>query len=146
MVFTCLELETRRRMLGLSQKDLGLCLALIVPKDGDPRPIPQTAVSKWEEGTPRHPEPPLWVQENMPRVLDVIAGVQDALDRRVESLVDDLEPDGDGLLTVPVYRGYHRFWSDVPKLDGWPYSMWNMAVMRALDSRGRDRFRLEMRR
>ena len=39
MAFTCIELETRRRQLGLSQTDLGVCIGLLSPKDpADPRP------------------------------------------------------------------------------------------------------------
>lgn len=42
MVFTCIEMETRRRMLGLSQADLGVILGLLVPKDpADPKPVGQ---------------------------------------------------------------------------------------------------------
>lgn len=33
MAFTCIELETRRRQLGLSQTDLGVCIGLLSPKD-----------------------------------------------------------------------------------------------------------------
>lgn len=40
MAFTCIELETRRRQLGLSQTDLGVCIGLLSPKDpADPRPV-----------------------------------------------------------------------------------------------------------
>ena len=50
MVFTCIEMETRRRMLGLSQADLGVILGLLVPKDpADPKPVGQLTVSRWEE-------------------------------------------------------------------------------------------------
>ena len=49
MAFTCIELETRRRQLGLSQTDLGVCIGLLSPKDpADPRPVGQHTVSRWE--------------------------------------------------------------------------------------------------
>lgn len=50
MTLTGIELETRRRLLGLSQQDLGLCMAVIAPRDDDPRPVSQNTISKWEEG------------------------------------------------------------------------------------------------
>ena len=50
MVFTCIEMETRRRMLGLSQADLGVILGLLVPKDpSDPKPVGQQTVSRWRK-------------------------------------------------------------------------------------------------
>lgn len=62
MVFTCIEMETRRRMLGLSQADLGVILGLLVPKDpSDPKSVGQQTVSRWEEGVNGHEEPPYWV-------------------------------------------------------------------------------------
>ena len=59
MAFTCIELETRRRQLGLSQTDLGVCIGLLSPKDpADPRPVGQHTVSRWEEGVNGHDTPP----------------------------------------------------------------------------------------
>lgn len=68
MAFTCIELETRRRQLGLSQTDLGVCIGLLSPKDpADPRPVGQHTVSRWEEGVNGHDTPPYWVQDSLPK-------------------------------------------------------------------------------
>ena len=68
--------KTRRRMLGLSQADLGVILGLLVPKDpSDPKPVGQQTVSRWEEGVNGHGEPPYWVQDALPGILDRIGQV-----------------------------------------------------------------------
>ena len=70
MAFTCIELETRRRQLGLSQTDLGVCIGLLSPKDpADPRPVGQHTVSRWEEGVNGHDTPPYWVQDSLPEMI-----------------------------------------------------------------------------
>lgn len=69
-------------MLGLSQADLGVILGLLVPKDpSDPKPVGQQTVSRWEEGVNGHGEPPYWVQDALPGILDRIGQVQEALAR-----------------------------------------------------------------
>lgn len=134
MTFTCIEMETRRRLLGLSQADLGVCLGLLVPKDpADPQPVDQKTVSRWEEGVGNHAAPPYWVQESMPKVFDRVREVQEALLRRVTPFVESLDPDGDGVVHVPMYRSDRAFARAFPKLAGWPASMWNNAVVRAVD-------------
>ena len=135
MVFTCIEMETRRRMLGLSQADLGVVLGLIVPKDpSDPRPVSQQTVSRWEEGVDGHAEPPRWVQSALPEVFDRVGEIQEALFRRVRPMVEGLKPDADGVVHVPMYRSDRVFARAVPKMAGWPASLWNGAVARAVDS------------
>ena len=135
MVFTCIEMETRRRMLGLSQADLGVILGLLVPKDpDDPKPVGQQTVSRWEEGVNGHAAPPYWVQSTLPEVFDRIGEIQEALFRRVLPIVESLKPDGDGVVHVPMYRSDRAFARAVPKMAGWPASLWNNAALRAVDS------------
>lgn len=135
MGLTCIELETRRRVLGLSQADLGVCLGLLEPRDpSDLRPVAQRTVARWEEGVGGMDEPPAWVRDTLPGVLDRIGEVQDALFRRVVPFVRDLPPDGDGVVHVPMYRSDAAFAREVPGMAGWPADMWNNAVMRAVDS------------
>lgn len=134
MTFTCIEMETRRRLLGLSQADLGVVLGILVPKDPkDPRPVDQHTVSRWEEGVGNHTEPPYWVQESIPKVFDRIDEIQRALMRRILPLVESLEPDGAGVVHVPMYRSDRAFARAMPKMAGWPASMWNNAAVRAVD-------------
>lgn len=135
MVLTCIELETRRRVLGLSQADLGVCLGLLEPRDpSDPRPVSKRTIARWEEGVDGFDEPPLWVQETLPGVLDRIGEVREALFRRVVPFVRGLSPDGGGVVHVPMYRSDAAFARAVPKMAGWPAGMWNDAVLRAVDS------------
>ena len=135
MGLTCIELETRRRVLGLSQADLGVCLGLLEPRDpSDPRPVAQRTIARWEEGVGGMDEPPAWVRDTLPGVLDRIGEVQDALFRRVVPFVRDLPPDGDGVVHVPMYRSDAAFAREVPGMAGWPADMWNNAVMHAVDS------------
>ena len=135
MTFTCIELETRRRLLGLSQADLGVCVGLLAPKDpDDPRPVSQHAVSRWEEGVNGHEEPPYWVQSALPKVFDRISEIQEALFRRVLPFVESLEASEDGLVHVPMYRSDRDFARAMPKMAGWPASLWNSAALRAVDS------------
>lgn len=135
MVFTCIEMETRRRMLGLSQADLGVILGLLVPKDpSDPKPVGQQTISRWEEGVNGHEEPPYWVQSALPKVFDRISEIQEALFRRVLPFVESLESGEDGLVHVPMYRSDRAFARALPKMAGWPASLWNSASLRAVDS------------
>lgn len=135
MVFTCIEMETRRRMLGLSQADLGVILGLLVPKDpSDPKSVGQQTVSRWEEGVNGHEEPPYWVQSALPKVFDRISEIQEALFRRVLPFVESLEASEDGLVHVPMYRSDRDFARAMPKMAGWPASLWNSAALRAVDS------------
>lgn len=135
MVFTCIEMETRRRMLGLSQADLGVILVLLVPKDpSDPKPVGQQTVSRWEEGVNGHGEPPYWVQDALPGILDRIGQVQEALARWTAPFLRGLDPDADGIVHVPTYRSDKAFARAFPKMAGWPASIWNNAVVRTADS------------
>lgn len=135
MTFTCIELETRRRLLGLSQADLGVCVGLLAPKDpDDPRPVGQHAVSRWEEGVNGHGEPPYWVQDTLPGILDRIGQVQEALARWAVTFLRGLDPDADGIVHVPTYRSDKAFARAFPKMAGWPASIWNNAVVRTADS------------
>ena len=122
MAFTCIELETRRRQLGLSQTDLGVCIGLLSPKDpADPRPVGQHTVS-------------YWVQDSLPEILDRIGQVRDALCRWTVPFLRGLEPDVEGVVHVPMYRSDRAFAHAFPKMAGWPASIWNDAVVRAADS------------
>ena len=135
MAFTCIELETRRRQLGLSQTDLGVCIGLLSPKDpADPRPVGQHTVSRWEEGVNGHDTPPYWVQDSLPEILDRIGQVRDALCRWAVPFLRGLEPDVEGVVHVPMYRSDRAFAHAFPKMAGWPASIWNDAVVRAADS------------
>ena len=127
--------KTRRRMLGLSQADLGVILGLLVPKDpSDPKPVGQQTVSRWEEGVNGHGEPPYWVQDALPGILDRIGQVQEALARWTAPFLRGLDPDADGIVHVPTYRSDKAFARAFPKMAGWPASIWNNAVVRTADS------------
>ncbi len=122
-------------MLGLSQADLGVVLGLLVPKDPeDPKPVGQQTVSRWEEGVDGHTAPPYWVQSAMPGVFDRVREIQDALTGRVLSIVESLDADDSGVVHVPMYRSDQAFARAVPKMAGWPASLWNNAVVAAVDS------------
>lgn len=122
-------------MLGLSQADLGVILGLLVPKDPfDPKPVGQQTVSRWEEGVNGHGEPPYWVQDALPGILDRIGQVQEALARWTAPFLRGLDPDADGIVHVPTYRSDKAFARAFPKMAGWPASIWNNAVVRTADS------------
>lgn len=122
-------------MLGLSQADLGVILGLLVPKDpSDPKPVGQQTVSRWEEGVNGHGEPPYWVQDTLPGILDRIGQVQEALARWTAPFLRGLDPDADGIVHVPTYRSDKAFARAFPKMAGWPASIWNNAVVRTADS------------
>lgn len=122
-------------MLGLSQADLGVILGLLVPKDpSDPKPVGQQTVSRWEEGVNGHGEPPYWVQDALPGILDRIGQVQEALARWTAPFLRGLDPNADGIVHVPTYRSDKAFARAFPKMAGWPASIWNNAVVRTADS------------
>ena len=94
----------------------------------------QLTVSRWEEGVNGHAAPPYWVQSALPEVFDRIHEIQEALFRRVLPIVESLEAGEDGVVHVPMYRSDRAFARAVPKMAGWPASLWNNAAVRAVDS------------
>lgn len=63
-----------------------------------------------------------------------ISEIQEALFRRVLPFVESLEASEDGLVHVPMYRSDRAFARAMPKMAGWPASLWNSAALRAVDS------------
>jgi hypothetical protein len=82
----------------------------------------------------RRERPPYWVQSALPKVFDRISEIQEALFRRVLPFVESLEASEDGLVHVPMYRSDRAFARAMPKMAGWPASLWNSAALRAVDS------------
>ncbi|MGR4774349.1 hypothetical protein [Bifidobacterium adolescentis] len=86
-----------------------------------------------------HGEPPYWVQDALPGILDRIGQVQEALARWTAPFLRGLDPDADGIVHVPTYRSDRAFARALPKMAGWPASLWNNAALRAVDSLDDDR-------
>lgn len=129
---TPIELTSRRKRLGLSQEELGRCLALVSPMpDGSPRqPVKQSTIAGWEgpRGIPANVEPTLRDS------LDAIEEMGDRMCDRIRELVEHTSGVTDSpTVTVRAYATDSELWADWPDLKGWPRTLWNIACTVAID-------------
>ena len=129
---TPIELTSRRKRLGLSQEELGRCLALVSPMpDGSPRqPVKQSTIAGWEgaRGIPANVEPTLRDS------LDAIEDMGDRMCDRIREIIDHTSAVTDSpAITVKAYATDSELWADWPDLKGWPHALWNIACTVAID-------------
>lgn len=129
---TPLELETRRKRLGLSQEELGRCLALVSPMpDGSPRPpVKQPTIASWEgvRGIPAN------IDMLLPDMFDAIEAMTDVMCDRIEELIRHSSAvRDDPVATVRGYATDRDFWEAWPDMTGWPHVLWNIAATVAMD-------------
>lgn len=126
------ELTARRKRLGLSQEELGRCLALVSPMpDGSPRqPVKQSTIAGWEgaRGIPENVDPTLHDS------LDAIEEMGDRMCDRIRGIVEHSSAVRDNpAVTVRAYATDADLWRDWPDLAGWPHTLWNIAATVAMD-------------
>lgn len=132
MNLTPLELQARRKRLGLSQEELGRCISLASPMpDGSPRPpVRQATIAGWE-GARGIPD---WADMALPGILDVIDEKTDEMCERIENLIEHTSAvRDDPMVMVRGYATDREFWADWPDLAGWPHVLWNIAATVAMD-------------
>lgn len=129
---TPIELTSRRKRLGLSQEELGRCLALVSPMpDGSPRqPVKQSTIAGWE-GSRGIPES---VDLTLRGSLDAIEEMSDRMCDRIKSITESRS----GMLDSPTvkvdaYETDESMWRDWPDTKGWPHVLWNIAATVAMD-------------
>ncbi|NEG56111.1 helix-turn-helix domain-containing protein [Bifidobacterium platyrrhinorum] len=130
---TPLEFMTRRKRLGLSQEELGRCLALVSSQpDGSPRaPIKQATIASWE-GARGLPE---WADDDTVLALfDAIDVKADEMCERIEGIIEHSSAvRDDPFVRVNGYATDGEFWTDWPDMTGWPHALWNLAATVAMD-------------
>lgn len=127
-----LELEWRRRRLSLTRIELGRYLMLVSGGVLD-HPVSESTIKRWEQGkVPPYDHVPL--AEYYDR-LDELAA---AIDREAYRVCSEIEP-VDGVAVLPGFHSDPPFWRMVPKLNGWPYTLWNRGVVAALTRLRRER-------
>ena len=129
---TPIELTSRRKRLGLSQEELGRCLALVSPMpDGSPRPpVKQSTIAGWE-GSRGIPES---VDLTLRDSLDAIEEMSDRMCDRIRWIVEHSSAvRSDPVVTVRAYSSDADLWRDWPDLAGWPHTLWNIACTVAID-------------
>lgn len=138
---TPIELVARRKRLGLSQEELGRCLALVSPlPDGGERPaVKQSTIAGWEgtRGIPAN------VDVSLMNMLDMIDGQADVMCDRIKEMITHSSAVRDSS-TVEV-KGYSTdtgFWAAWPDMAGWPHVLWNIAATVAIDE-ARDEYGIE---
>lgn len=126
-----IELMARRKRLGLSQEELGRCLALVTPMpDGSERPpIKQSTIARWEgkRGIP------LTVEFTLKDSLDAIEEASDFMCDRIKSIAELRRVYNSPTISIRAYEHDSDFWADWPDLKGWPHILWNIAATIALD-------------
>lgn len=130
---TPIEFRTRRKALGLSQEEMGRCIALASPMaDGSARPaVKQTTIARWEgdRGLPG------WADQTMQGIFDKIGivglNMEEELTGLGQTLIAQSAPlDG---IVLPAYRSDREFWTAAPHWEGWPVELWNIAAVRTAD-------------
>ena len=129
---TPIELVARRKRLGLSQEELGRCLALVSPMpDGSDRPpVKQSTIARWEgkRGIPQN------VEITLKDSLDSIEKVSDFMCDRIKGIAEHSSAvHNSPTVNVRVYKHDSDFWEVWPDLKGWPHILWNIAATVALD-------------
>lgn len=130
---TPIEFRTRRKALGLSQEEMGRCIALVSPMaDGSARPaVKQTTIARWEgdRGLPQ------WADQTMQGIFNkiTIAGLnmEEELTNLGQTLIAQSGPFD--VIVLPAYRSDGEFWTAVPHWEGWPVELWNIAAVRVSD-------------
>lgn len=130
---TPIEFRTRRKELGLSQEEMGRCIALVSPlPDGGERPaVKQTTIARWEgeRGLP------YWADQIMQGIFDKIKivgiNMEESLTIIAEALID--QSDAFDTIALPAYRSDREFWAALPGWEGWPSELWNIAAVRVAD-------------
>lgn len=130
---TPIEFRTRRKALGLSQEEMGRCVALVSPMaDGSDRPaVKQTTVARWEgdRGLPQ------WADQTMQGIFDKIAIVGLDMEEELTALAEMLigQSDPFDVIILPAYRSDGEFWTAAPHWEGWPVELWDIAAVRVAD-------------
>lgn len=130
---TPIEFRTRRKALGLSQEEMGRCIALVSPMaDGSDRPaVKQTTIARWEgdRGLPQ------WADQTMQGIFGKIAIVGLDMEEELTTLAEMLigQSDPFDVIVLPAYRSDGEFWAAAPHWDGWPVELWNIAAVRVAD-------------
>lgn len=133
VVVTGVELSFRRRRLGLTRRDLGVCLGLLSRGKGA-RAVAERKIARWEN-TPG----PLDTMAPVGAALDRLDVLEDALRARIADGLRGASPDGDGVVVVPAYEDDASFWAAVPAMEGWPCALWGVGASLALEELRRDR-------
>lgn len=128
-MLTGTEIMWRRRRLGLSRPELGVCL-MIVSQGVLKRPVGESTVSKWEHGAGGEY---LYVSSSTIALwfdrLDALASKVDEI-AYCDCLKVSAGPDGVTRLTA--FRNDEAFHAAHPSLAPMPCSLWNHGVVEAL--------------
>lgn len=129
---TPMELQARRKRMGLSQGEFGQALAMVSPMpDGSPRPpVKQPTIASWE-GARGIPD---WAETSLRTMCDAIEDMSDRMCDTVKTITEHSAnvrdtPD----VTIPAYDSDAAFWKDWPMFVGWPHALWNIAATLAMD-------------
>lgn len=138
-----IELIARRKRLGLSQEELGRCIALVSPMpDGSPRPpIKQATIASWEGSRGI----PLNIDMSIQNMLDMIDERTDVMCDRVKELIVHSSGVRDTpFVEVRAYATDGALWKDWPDMSGWPCVLWNISATVAIDE-ARDEYGIDAR-
>lgn len=131
-----MELQVRRKALGLSQKEFALAMVAVDPyPDGTPRKPPkQSALANWETR-----EVPDAVDAKISHIFELLDIVMHTMEEDITSMVEAVLDDKDAddlpdILSVPAYYQDEDFWAEYPQYEGYPAGMWNVAAVHVADS------------
>ena len=130
---TPIEFRTRRKALGLSQEEMGRCIALASPMaDGSDRPaVKQATIARWEgdRGLPQ------WADQAMQGIFDKIGIAGRNMEKELTDLGRTLIAQSGpfDVIVLPAYRSDGEFWTAAPHWEGWPVELWNIAAVRTAD-------------
>lgn len=129
---TPIEFRTRRKAFGLSQEEMGRCIALVSPMaDGSERPaVKQTTIARWEGGRGL----PEWADMEMHAIFGKLERVLAVMcDDITQEARDAIEATDANAIGVDAYGRDVDLWGARPQWKGWPAALWNLAAMHAAD-------------
>ena len=138
---TPIELVARRKRLGLSQEELGRCLALVssLPDGGERPAVKQATIAGWEgtRGIPAN------VDMSLMNMLDMIDEQTDVMCDRIKEMITHSSAVRDSpTMEVKGYSTDTGVWAAWPDMTGWPHVLWNIAATVAIDE-ARDEYGIE---
>ncbi|MBT1182197.1 hypothetical protein JS531_09610 [Bifidobacterium sp. CP2] len=122
---TPIELETRRRVTGLTSSEFARLFVTVERKvDGESAQWDASDVESWEIVGP-----PVTADQH---IVDTLAAANEFVATLARKLHRMITP-ADENTVVTVFADDLTFWADQPDLGGIPHALWNIAALQAIE-------------
>lgn len=122
---TPIELETRRRVTGLTSSEFARLFVTVERKiDGESAQWDASDVESWEIVGP-----PVTADQH---IVDTLAAANEFVATLAKRLHRMITPAGEDTVVI-VFADDLTFWADQPDLGGIPHALWNIAALQAIE-------------